>query len=709
MRSLRRLAFTASLLSACGSHAPTGSPDGGKGTGMNGGGGTAAGDGGAAAYPSGDLAGEDCDPMVAEECGFPFPSNVYLVDDPSTPTGKRVHFSATMLPLALGRRGSPAAWNDSDGFSPGQAPLTLLPGATTQGLPTQDDIGASLDPGCPTVLLDTSTDPPSRVPHFAELDVYGKTPSDQTFLIRPAVRLKDATRYLVAIRDVRGADGNPLPPSPVFQALRDGASSSDPTVASRRALYDDIFAKLSAAGVEKGNLQIAWDYTTASRQNDTGQLLSMRDQALAAVGGAGPSYTIRSHEENPDPYTARVIEGTMHAPLFMDHAQVLPGFGGETPAPVTGFLLQRDAQGKPRQNGFGDFEFTVTIPKSVAAGTAPLPAPILTQGHGLFGNRYEGLGGNYLSRLANQYGYVTVTVDLVGWMNNANQDPVWEDDGVAAAEFVMAGDPGLFRRMVDRGTQGIVNELLAVRLLKGSFAQDPLVQYGGRPVIDTAHAYWRGDSQGGILGTTFMAVATDVTRGYLGEPGLPYDLLLMRSVDFGTSLSLMQGTYSNARDIQLVLGLMQMFWDRLEGDGFAPYIASDMLPGTPAHQILIQDAIGDFQVTPLGAHLLARAVGAVHLTPAPRPIFGLTDAPGPVAGSAIQEYDFGLLSMPGVTVPETDAPPSYDGDGGDPDPHDRVRQTLSAFQATDTFFRTGVAQNFCTDPDGGAGACVYKE
>src|ERR1041385_1541323 len=43
----------------------------------------------------------DCDPLVPTYCGFPFPSNVWLVDDPATPTGKHIAFGATTLPHSM--------------------------------------------------------------------------------------------------------------------------------------------------------------------------------------------------------------------------------------------------------------------------------------------------------------------------------------------------------------------------------------------------------------------------------------------------------------------------------------------------------------------------------------------------------------------------------------------------------------------------------
>ena len=68
-----------------------------------------------------------------------------------------------------------------------------------------------------------------------------------------------------------------------------------------------------------------------------------------------------------------------------------------------------------------------------------------------------------------------------------------------------------------------------------------------------------------------------------------------------------------------------------------------MLPGTPAHHVLIHTAIGDHQVTPLGAHLIARTIGAKNLKPVNREVFGIPDADGPFTdGSAIVEYVFGL-------------------------------------------------------------------
>jgi len=674
-------------------------------------------------FPAGGaLAGNDCDPMVPDECGFPFPSNAYLVATAGSPTGGLVQFGASTLPV--NHHGAPApidptAWADSDGFSPIPTILTDLQGATTTGLPTEDTLSASLLTSSPTLLLDTSTSPATLVAHYAEIDVTGSA-GQQAFMIHPASRLKDGTRYIVAIRHVKDSNASDIPPGDVFKALRDGTASSDPTVAARRVLYADIFARLSAAGIDTSDLHIAWDFTTASAQNNTGQLVAMRDLALAAVGG-GPSYTVVSAVDNPDgadTTIARRIYGTVHCPLFLDNASVSPL---PTVDLSVGYTLQRDVNGNPVQNGFADFEFVVEIPTTVVqSGT---PAPILIQGHSLFSDRSEAQAADNpkyrsLLDLSSNYQYVTVAVDLIGWRTPGTNDG-WptdtnQEDDQQEAQGVIESDIGVFRRMVDRGTQGMVNQLIAAYMMKTSFASDPNVRYtagaadptNGSSVIDPTHVYYRGDGMGGILGTTYMALSKDATRGLLGETGTPYSYIALRSIDFTGQDSLLQGlqsVYSNSsEDVQLVLGLMQMHWDRLDAPGFAPFVATPITNDTPAHTVFMTNAVADFQVPDFSGAVLARSLAAKNLAPPVRDVYGVPDVDGGTAGNGFLEFDFGVENQSGVMVPETDLAPSEpDGQSND-NPHGWVRTLPQVWSATDTFFRSGEAANPCSGQDGGA-------
>jgi hypothetical protein len=608
------------------------------------------------------LLGADCDPIVPSRCGFPMPSNVYLAGDPRTVTGKRVAFGRTSLPaFAADAYTDPRGFGDLDGFSPGQPILTDMPGATITGLPTQDDLERSLGPDSPTVIIEADTG--ARVPHFAELDMSSFGADKRALIVRPVVRLKDATRYIVAIRRVVDGAGAALPPSPVFQALRDGSASDDPSVDRRRTLYADLFARLASAGIDKADLQLAWDFTTSSRANHTAALLHMRDDALAKVGPDGPSYVVTKIEENPNPHVRRRITGTMTVPLYLDTTAL----GGH---------LALGDDGLPKENGTADYDFVVHIPNSVADGGKP--APLLQNGHGLLGTKSEG-EDTYLAEFADEKGYVAFAVDLVGMAS---------DESAFLAD-ALTKDIGGFRSSVDRQHQGMLNSLLAMRLMKGAFARDPNVVFQGASVIDPTRAFYRGDSQGGIFGVTYLALSTDVTRGLLGEPGMPYSLLLNRSADFSGFSALLHIIYRDPRDVQIIFGLMQMLWDRTEPDGYAPYVTRDMLPGTPAHTVLLHVAIGDHQVTPLGAHVIARAVGATNVKPLNRSVWGIPEASAPVTGSGMVEYSFGLPDSPKTNIPP-------DGSSSD-DPHDKLRVLPFAEDQVDEFFREGTIAQFCSD------------
>jgi hypothetical protein len=601
------------------------------------------------------LLGADCDPMVPEHCGLPFPSNVWLVDG-------KVTFGATTLPAHINQAPIDGTlFTDKDGFSPAQASIVVLKDAVADGLPTPDTIATSLDPNGPTILMDADTG--ERIPHFVDLDSGAHEPDEQSLLLRPVVRLKDAHRYIVAFRHVKNSDGNEVPPSPIFQALRDAAPNDDASVRRRRDLYADIFGRLEAHGISRKDLQVAWDYTTASRANTTRTLLAMRDDALAKVGADGPAYVITKVEDKPNPNTLQRLHGMMTVPLYLDK-------------PDPGGRLVLGPDGLPKQNGTADYSFTVIVPNSASTGE---PMGIIQNGHGLLGSQTEGQDG-YLAQFCDRFRYISIAVDLIGMSH----------EDVDTAIRSISDDLRLFRGLIERQHQGLVNSLLAMRMMKGRFTKDPHVQFAGKSVIDPTRAYYRGDSQGGIFGGTYMSITTDVTRGLLGEPGMPYNMILDRSVDFSTYKFFLRSNYPNAIDTQIVMGLLQIWWDRTEPNGWVPYIRTEMHPGTPAHEVLMHVAIGDHQVSPLGAHVMARTLGAKNLKPLNRDVFGVEAADGPITGAAMVEYSFGLPPAPLQNYPPT-------SDRSD-DPHDKVRVLDPTFQQADKFFREGVVVPFCDGP-----------
>jgi len=183
----------------------------------------------------------------------------------------------------------PSVFGLADGFSISAAMMAHLPGVSGANIVSPLEIERSLGDDSPTILL--AADTGERVPHFSELDLSRSANDKRVLLVRPVVPLQRGTRYIVALRGLVDQAGAPWAPSEPFVALRDGVDSAEPSVEQRRGLYADIFARLADAGIARGDLQLAWDFTTAGEDNITGWMVAMRDDAFDVLGDAGPQYT----------------------------------------------------------------------------------------------------------------------------------------------------------------------------------------------------------------------------------------------------------------------------------------------------------------------------------------------------------------------------------------------------------------------------------
>ena len=633
----------------------------------------------------------DCDPIAPSYCGFPYPNDYWTVPDGSTPTGKRLALPEVIMPATIdGRRSNPGAFNEMDGFSPGLAAMTHLPGATGTGLAAPASIGDSLLPSSPTVLVNAQTG--EWVPHWVDIDEYavqGKLRSDvgerrpsfviardidalrdeQAFMLRPAVRLEDATRYLVAVRHTVDEQGDALAPSESFRALRDDEYIDDALVESRRPHFEDIFARLQQAGVTRGDLQIAWDFTTASRHNNTHAMVHLRDDALAKNPN-GTSYSVAPQDYDLADGMACALEITFDMPLYLTQGE-------------TGGLLNIGGNGLPTQNGTFPYAALLIVPISAQTEAAPLVAV----GHGQLGTREQVLG--YQQIVASQ----NLGFFALDWTGFAA-----EDVGTVVGALT-SGDLSQFRTVPERMQQGFLNFLIAMRTLsveaKGGPAtalNEALNAYCGGAMLDGNKRHYFGGSQGGILGASLMALSTDIERGLLAVPGQSYNLLLNRSVNFDPFAEPLYALYDwNALDMQLNLALIQGLWDRAEPTGYSKYIRSNTLPGTPSHEVFIQVSKSDHQVTNLGAHIMARTIGGVvNLAPTVRDVYGLEVVNGAHVGSAMIEIDFG-----NPDAPVTNIPPWADES---PDPHGRATELRSLGENLRRFYDTGIAENTCDGP-----------
>ncbi|MGH1345453.1 MAG: hypothetical protein ACRBN8_28070 [Nannocystales bacterium] len=602
----------------------------------------------------------DCDPLVPEYCGYPFPNNVFTVADDSTQTGRRLALSESLMPTSKSDvKPMNAAWDSRDGFSVGSVMMVHMPGASEAGLPIITNVAASLDADSPTVLLDAESG--ERVAHFTEIERVEDS-TRATLFVRPAAALTPGRRYIVAIRDVVDDAGAPLAASQAFAALRDLTEAGDPELGSRRPLYADIFARLGDAGVERDTLQLAWDFTTASDTNNTERLVHMRDVALAEVGDA-PGFELIEVTTDFDPRIAYHIEGRFSVPLFLD-----------VPGPVSVLNLGND--GLPEANGSADFRFTMLIPASASDEN---PAALLQYGHGLLGERGEIERDHFLDFM-DTYGYAMYSTDWIG---------LSAPDEAFLGVIFDSGRIEEYEGQFARTQQAVINALVLNRVVTGTVATDETYA----PLLDASQNYYYGISLGGILGTVYLALSTDVTRGAADVMGAPFVTLLTRSRQFDPFFAIANNTYEDPRDVQMALSLTQNFWDRSEPVGFLPHLRDDPFEGSPVHELMMRAAVGDHSVSTASAHFQARSLGAPHVESGVREVFGLETATE-AEGIGYIEYDFGLPPEPACPVPMRLCT----------DPHGGLRGLPSADEQLDRFLRTGEVVNSCPD-----GVCSFPE
>ena len=671
MKSRGTLLLVTLFFSACSSSSGTpGGSGGAAGTGGSGGTGGGGSGGSPITYPL-----LDCDPLVSEFCGYPFPSNVYSVADGSTTTGRRMSFGDEFL------RGENQAgpWNASDGFSAGTPILAFLPGVSGAEFGGEEDIDQSLSPSSPTIVLDVERG--ELVPHFAEIDVRSETAEQRSIVIRPVVRLRDDARYIVALRSLTNEADALIEASEAFAALRDDTPSSDESVEARRALYEDIFGHLTTQDWSRSEIQLAWDFNTASDENNTAWLLHMRDEALQLIeDDGGFEYRITSVQTDYRPeWVAFRIEGEFRVPLYTTTAE-------------TGALLNFGDDGLPEVNAdtpWAWVPFLLFIPQSA---TAEDPAAIVEYGHGLFGAKEEPqYGGGHQLSFANENNYVFVSADLWG---------MEEEDRTTVGALLLTGQMSLLQTMFDRLHQGFLNYVLLVRMTKTAFAADET--YG--EFLKADEAYYYGISQGGIMGPVFLALSNDVERGALGVMGQPYSLLLFRASGLAPFLEIIDMSFPDKREHQLLVALYQMLWDRVEPNGYTHHVRENPLPGSNPKEVLTRVAIGDNQVTNLAGNIMARTLQATQIETGQPDVWGLEGAASTSEGeSPYVEYAFDLPKVPLCNVP----PSLCD------DPHELPRRRTSARTQLDEFLRNGTGTNHC-DPDDGdsdpataVGICTY--
>jgi hypothetical protein len=614
-----------------------------------------------AAAPAG-AAPRGCDPLDRAHCLLPWPNDHFRKD------GRLALRDAMMPRSTAGKPVRAADYNRSDGFSPGQIVVTRVPGLDLRrsGAVPVTNMARAFARKAPIVVIDARTGKRQLI--WAELDSQAERPSEQTLLIHPGANWREGRRYIVALRNLRNSRGRELRAGRAFRRFRSGRARG------RRARhFEDIFRRLEDAGIRRGDLYLAWDFTVASRRSLSGRLLSIRNRAFAALGdrdlgdlrvqGNAPPFSITSTEDLGD---VRRVDGSFTVPCFLNRPGCPPG---------SRFRLNR--RGLPvRTPGNVQVErFICLVPENGSNGR-----PLLF-GHGLLGGAEAVLP---LAPLASAGNFVVCATD---WSGMSSED--------IPNTLAISENLSRFPTLADRNQQGFLNFLYLGRLMIHPQGLPSRPEFAG--TIDTRRLFYAGASQGGILGGALTAVAPDFQRSALIVPGMNFSLLIQRSIQFTPFRDILYDTYRGGVERALLTSMVQIIWDRGEANAYAWHMTRDPYRDTPRHTVLLHEAFGDHQVANVATEVEARVIGARLRTPAldpgrsrdRRPFFGIRRIRDlPWRGNALVVFDTGPprgnLGTP--PAPIGNVPPATGAD-----PHGRTAFELAAATQFSEFLRLGGA------------------
>lgn len=691
-------------------------PSGGSGGAVGGAGGAVGGAGGELGGMGGEGGGGgtrewpegDCDPLVGSVCAHPFPSLFYTQPDADSPTGWRTRYTAEILPPNVS--GDPQPLLDflqDDGFANVTPFVTVIEGGRVDptNLPTPHDPTVGMDPASPVQIFDLDTG--ERVPVWVEVELRGETDDQRPLIIRPLKALPYGHRAAVVITDsLKFEDGTTPAPTAAFAALRGGEASDDLAIEFRRPYTEEIFSVAGQAGVSREQIILAWQAPILSEAEAQGPLPAMVKAAAAAADAESLSFEYEILGCVAD-------DAEMYPALgcVSDQDALMPPEGGEwIDTEDDGYPLwdenwrriyglvqlpwylnadgrvELDEAGQPVAQGTRPAKFVVMIPDSVR-DAAPGTVPVVTFGHGLLAlpQDYIGDDTNYSGQdqLADKMGAIFVGTYWLGLSG--------DDLNVAAGVAVDLNTAPAFSDLL---SQGMVNTVLMTPFVRQALANDDLLQTpdGEGSLISPTDATYTGISQGGIFGTTFMALSPYVKTGVLHVPTAGYSHALPHSAQFGAFQAILDNVIDDLNDQAMMFTLIQRVFDAADPINYMHNLVAAPLTALGPKSNLWQCAIGDVDAPWYGCEMMIRTAGFPQLGPTVREIYGVDVVEAPTEGSAnvLQYFD------PGLGLPELRSDMRFDTGA-----HSSIRRNDEVHQQTRRFLDPadpGVAINPCGGP-----------
>ena len=642
---------------------------------------------------------EYCDITQVDYCLFPFPNDHFTQEDASTETGLRVKFDERAMPVNEEGVGVDASeQNRSDGFSIGTTMLAHVEGLDLEasGAATIVDLGASLAQDAPIQLIHARTGERQLI--WAEIDQVPAPEQRRALMIRVGKSLQNGERYIVVLQRLVNTEGDAIEPSDAFKVYQEAIPSDIPEIESRRENFESLFETLGGHGINREELYLAWEFTTASVQNTSFRALHIRDTGLASLSGAAPVITIdsvvnNSVADNPD--VGRVIEGSITVPNFMDNASASPGSNLN--------YESDDPDALPAQfGGDGTVEapFICVIPQvafaDAADGSTDTQAVVV--GHGVFGDRYAALGVGFGAELTN------AMFCAMDWWGMSSSDQL--------NAFLQLRDLSLFPQLPDRLHQAFLNKIFLSEAMvnpDGFVSLPAFHDDQGSALFKHDNVQFNGISMGSVYGGTLSALSPHFDNSVLDLAGMNWAIINRRSNLWSAFSVAYEPSYPDSLDQVLGLSLVQIVWDRADSNGYANHITRDPLPGSKLSRVLMQFGIGDQILTETASELMQRSLGTRRHNPsivegrhiAVEPYIGIEPITSyPYEGNAVMHWDTGPFPISGHDGTPLQRPENLPRDLGY-DTHGLPLGQPGNWEQKATFWRTGTVIDVC-----GSRACL---
>jgi hypothetical protein len=466
------------------------------------------------------------------------------------------------------------------------------------------------------------------VPHSAEIDYLD--PQHPLVMIFPAQPLQHNNHYAVAVVNATDKYGNRLDPNGGFVSLMRGTLDTD----RRDRYFELILPTLETAASwfsypeDPASLQLLFDFVTTSEISQLGPVRAVRDGALNHIDQVWEGdwrEHVRVIRTDDFEYMCdrrgsnKVLARTIHAELDVPWYLARHGPGARSA------ILDETAVASGLPTTIGTAKFVVHVPCSIRAAalgdnsSKPIRA-FMEYGHGLFFTREEA-ADHFLLKMAHDQGYVIVAMD---WRGMSLYD-------LLIVGKTLLSTPHLFEAVRDNLIQGYANKFALQHFLRQGIMSTDWFAFKARnrksehvaPTWNgtTPSRVFYGISQGGILGAGYTALSKGLfERSILGVPGTPFSLIMSRSLDFSGYDALMLLNFYDNRHVRILLALIQMGWDSVEGSGVLATPVNEAFP-----PILMQAGLGDAIVPTIAAEALARGFGALVLKGHPRSVYGLSE------------------------------------------------------------------------------------